>query len=178
MPDEVSQSPTEFISSNENESTKSNKNKLYIAIIIGLSLIIISGVAGYLLKDRSISEVFTQKNTGAEYTTNSLVTFALEEAMLTPLTQFNLQGKNQLVLLIAFKNKNEQSVSYRLTWFRLKDSMDREYEVEFQGDRLGARPLNPGETTKVGIYFTVPEDETEFKLNYSNITIDFFIPYK
>lgn len=175
---------------------------LVTALIVVVGVAAYLWGSGAITKEKSVeSPQVTKsqsKDIGKEYTANSGVTIVLEEAKLDanfekkkkelreyleiiatqsskPIDEPESLKQNRLELKIAFKNKNEITATYNPGRFRLKDSDDRQYETEFDGDPLAINGVNSGETTKVNIYFTVPSNEKDFKLIYENVTINFSI---
>jgi len=89
-------------------------------------------------------------------------------------------SQNKLLLTVAFTNNNDsKTASITPGALRLKDSDDKQYQPEFQTNLTNPGytvSLNSGETTKIDVYFTVPSNQTQFKLIYQNVTIDVTSP--
>jgi len=77
---------------------------------------------------------------------------------------------------IVLKNKTDKILSYSPTSFRLKDSDNNQYTAGLDGDKPVIYTLNPKETTKITVSYTVPTDEATFKLIYENVEIRFSLP--
>jgi hypothetical protein len=175
---------------------------LAIILIIGVAtLAYLWGKGTFNNQEKSDSTQNTiskSADLGKEFKANSGITIVLEEVKLdsnfekekdvyeqylkkiaTQSSQPNEEpeylNQNKLDLKIAFKNKNKGSATYNPGFFRLKDSEDNQYEATFKGDPLAIYGVNSGETTRVHIYFTVPDSEKKFKLIYQNVTIEFTI---
>lgn len=84
---------------------------------------------------------------------------------------------SNLIVKVSLTNGGKVATSYNPSSFRLKDSKDNQYSYGgvAEGEKTPIYSLNPGETTKLSLSFTIPETEKKFSLIYENAVIKFQI---